>query len=66
MSGKAIDIVPILNKKIPWTVDTKEKESAWKKLGEIGESCGLEWGGKWTPLDCFGLGWDLPHFQEKE
>jgi len=64
--GMAIDIVPIINKKIPWSVDTKEKADAWKKLGEIGESCGLEWGGKWTPLDSFGLGWDLPHFQWKE
>ena len=29
----------------------------WNKLGKIGESCGLEWGGRWTkPVD-------KPHFQ---
>ena len=27
----------------------------WLRLGEIGESYGFEWGGRW--------GWDHPHFQ---
>lgn len=29
----------------------------WEKLGKIGESCGLEWGGRWTQIV------DKPHFQ---
>lgn len=61
--GNALDIVPILNKRIPWIPDTPEKVETWKKLGEVGESCGFSWGGRWTPLDKNGLGWDLPHFE---
>lgn len=29
----------------------------WEKLGKIGESCGLEWGGRWDGFK------DKPHFQ---
>lgn len=29
----------------------------WEKLGKIGESCGLEWGGRWVGFV------DKPHFQ---
>lgn len=29
----------------------------WEKLGKIGESCGLEWGGRWKQFV------DRPHFQ---
>lgn len=35
-----------------WTWDSKD----WIKLGEIGKSIGLDWGGDWTMRDC-------PHFQ---
>ena len=43
----AIDVV---DKKKGYDID-------WNKLGKIGESCGLEWGGRWTkPVD-------KPHFQ---
>jgi len=37
-----------------WSVDRKY----WNELGEIGESFGLEWGGRWK-----GKNNDCPHFQ---
>jgi hypothetical protein len=36
------------------------------RLGELGESVGLEWGGRWAPLDARGIGWDPWHFQRRE
>jgi peptidoglycan L-alanyl-D-glutamate endopeptidase CwlK len=39
---------------IQWSWDNKWP---WKKLGELGKSKGLEWGGDWTTLR------DWPHFQ---
>ncbi|MBS4191179.1 M15 family metallopeptidase [Bacillus sp. FJAT-49705] len=38
--------------KINWNVDSR-----WKRVGTIGESLGLEWGGRWTGFV------DYPHFQ---
>ena len=35
----------------------------WLALGGIAESVGLVWGGRWTPLDANGLGWDIDHFE---
>lgn len=35
-----------------WNVDQR-----WKRVGEIGQSIGLEWGGDWTSIK------DYPHFQ---
>ena len=63
--GLAIDIIPTINNAPLWTVNTPEKIKLYKRMGEIGISCGLDWGGSWTPFDVNGLGWDLPHFQEK-
>ncbi|MCK6203919.1 M15 family metallopeptidase [Bacillus infantis] len=37
---------------INWNVDKR-----WKRVGAIGESMGLEWGGRWTSFV------DIPHFQ---
>ena len=50
--GVAFDICPIVNGKAAWN-DT----ALFKKIGEIGVSLGLEWGGTWTSFP------DLPHFQ---
>jgi hypothetical protein len=62
----AIDIVPVLSTgKIPWVVKDATVAAIWLELGELGESVGFEWGGRWTPLDAWGLGWDLPHYQVK-
>jgi RHS repeat-associated protein len=48
--GLAIDVVPFENGKINY------KTSQWKLIGRIGESRGLEWGGRWRFVD-------KPHFQ---
>lgn len=49
--GVAFDVVPVVNGKAVWDDDT-----LWKTIGEIGESVGLEWGGRWEFVD-------KPHFQ---
>lgn len=48
--GLAIDIVPIENGKLNWETNN------WDIIGRIGESRGLEWGGRWKFFD-------RPHFQ---
>lgn len=48
--GLAVDVVPIVNKKADWN------SKLWGKIGEIGESVGFEWGGRWKFID-------KPHFQ---
>lgn len=48
----AFDFAPLKNGKIDWNdVDL------FKRCGEIAESCGLEWGGRWTKFR------DFPHCQ---
>jgi peptidoglycan LD-endopeptidase CwlK len=47
---------------IQWSWDTKadfnaDGRSDWMNMGEIAESCGLEWGGRWRRFP------DLPHLQ---
>lgn len=51
--GLAFDFA-ILNPdgSVNWTVDSK-----WKRVGQIGKSLGLEWGGDWKDFK------DYPHFQ---
>jgi len=45
--GLAIDVVPIVNTKAVW-----DNKMLWKRIGTIGESLGLTWGGRWrTPYD---------------
>ena len=47
----AFDAAPVVNGSIPWN-DAK----LFEKMGAIGESVGLEWGGRWKFKD-------MPHFQ---
>jgi peptidoglycan L-alanyl-D-glutamate endopeptidase CwlK len=63
-TGKAADIVPVAEGKIPWNI-TAENAGLWLAFGRLGEEAGLEWGGTWLPLDRFGIGWDAPHYQLK-
>jgi LysM repeat protein len=53
--GLAFDFVPLdaLGK-----MDWSASHPAWGRIGELGESVGLEWGGRWTPKKR-----DLPHLQ---
>jgi peptidoglycan L-alanyl-D-glutamate endopeptidase CwlK len=62
LTGKAADIVPVVNGKIPWVI-TAENAELWLTFGRLGKEAGLEWGGTWKPLDKFGIGWDAPHYQ---
>lgn len=56
IQGLAFDVVPMNDGILWWNAPA----SVWERIGEIGESVGLEWGGRWTLLR------DYPHFQRKE
>lgn len=60
LDGEAIDIAPTDAKGRPWWNAPAE---LWLRIGEVGESCGLEWGGRWGQTST-RLGWDCPHFQD--
>lgn len=47
----AFDVVPVVNSKPNW-----DDVALWQKIGKIGQSVGLEWGGSWKFKD-------LPHMQ---
>jgi peptidoglycan L-alanyl-D-glutamate endopeptidase CwlK len=52
--GLAFDFVPLTALgKANWNT----ADPSWSKLGKIGQSLGLEWGGAWKTFK------DLPHFQ---
>lgn len=53
MNGRACDFVPVRNGS-PWWNAPK---GVWEAMGEIGESCGLKWGGRWKDFP------DSPHFE---
>lgn len=58
-ASRALDVVPMLGGKPVW--GTKGADLAlWMRVGEIGESCGLEWAGRWR-----GELREFPHFQFK-
>lgn len=48
----ALDVVPIINGKPNWS-----DKLLWEQIGAIGESCGLEWAGRWKTFK------EYPHFQ---
>ena len=50
----AVDIVPLINGVPAWP---QPAQYNWNRLGETGESLGLEWGGRWTSFV------DRPHYQ---
>jgi len=52
IKGLAADLVPEINGVIAWNAP----QAVWQRMGEIGEGCGLTWGGKWNPPD-------KPHFE---
>lgn len=53
MSGRAVDFVPVKNGKLWWNAP----KEVWEIMGDVGESCGLKWGGRWKDLP------DSPHFE---
>lgn len=48
----AFDFVPLVAGKPVW-----DNASLWARCGFAGESCGLEWGGRWSSMT------DKPHMQ---
>jgi hypothetical protein len=50
--GLAVDIVPVVNGEAQWN-----NIRLWRKIGVIGESLGLRWGGRWKSL------YDPGHFE---
>lgn len=50
--GLAFDVAPVVDGKAAWPNDLK----LWHRIGELGESVGLSWGGRWKVAD-------LPHFE---
>ena len=49
----AVDVVPLVNGKAVW-----DDNALWQRIGAIGESCGLEWAGRWKSFR------EMPHFEE--
>lgn len=52
----ALDIVPLRAGKPVWGT-SGEDGKLWQQVGKIGESCGLEWAGRWTKFP------ETAHFQ---
>lgn len=70
-AAKAFDVVPLRHGKPVWgtggngidddtTDDDKDDLELWQRVGNIGESVGLEWAGRWKNMR------EFPHFQLKE
>lgn len=63
--GLAIDIVPYDTylahgaDKLNWNT----ADPIWLVLGTIGESLGLRWGGRFSPINAVGIGKDPGHFE---
>lgn len=55
---RAFDVVPMRNGKPVWGTRGEDRK-IWLRVGEIGTSLGLEWGGNWPRHP------DFPHFQDR-
>lgn len=64
----AFDVVPLRNGKPVWGTagngidndpadDDRDDLELWQRVGAIGESCGLEWAGRWKTMK------EMAHFQ---
>ncbi len=56
--GLAFDGCPIRDGKPVWGTADKEDRGLWAKYGEIAESVGLEWSGRWKRFR------EFPHWQQ--
>lgn len=52
----ALDVVPLRDGKPVWGTTGADGE-LWQRIGELGESVGLEWAGRWVKFR------EFPHFQ---
>jgi peptidoglycan L-alanyl-D-glutamate endopeptidase CwlK len=60
--ARAFDVAIVKDKQFVWDLKVNVNDNDipdWEEIGILGESCGLEWGGRWNRPD-------RPHFQEKE
>lgn len=55
---RAFDVVPMRGGKPVWETRGEDRK-LWLKVGELGQSVGLEWGGVWPRHP------DFPHFQDR-
>lgn len=53
MTGNAFDFCPMKDGKLDWNASA----DTWEKCGEIAESLGFVWGGRWTPKDMPHVEW---------
>jgi len=56
--GLAFDCVPVVDGDLVWDHKDPVNKAMWDKLGSLGRSVGLEWGGDWRKKK------DRPHFQQ--
>jgi peptidoglycan L-alanyl-D-glutamate endopeptidase CwlK len=56
--GLAFDVVPLRNGKPVWGTSTDVDLALWTRIGELGESIGLEWAGRWRSFR------EYAHFQD--
>lgn len=63
--GMAIDLVPFHTWELhgPDKLQWDTADPVWLQMGAIGEGLGLRWGGRFTPLNAIGVGWDPGHFE---
>jgi peptidoglycan L-alanyl-D-glutamate endopeptidase CwlK len=55
-ASKAFDVVPLIGGKPEWDAE----HPVWQHVGELGESMGLEWAGRWKKFR------EYAHFQMRE
>lgn len=55
---RAFDVVPMRGGKPVWSIRGHDRD-LWLRVGELGMSVGLEWGGSWPRHP------DYPHFQDR-
>jgi len=55
--GLAFDVVPLRNGKPVWGRTSDADKQLWERIGQIGESLGLEWAGRWKNFP------EYAHFQ---
>lgn len=55
-AARAFDAVPMTMGKIDWST-TGNAGEIWRRMGRIGEKCGLMWAGNWPPAKR-----EFPHF----
>ena len=56
--GRAYDVVPMRGGKPVWGTIAGNDAALWERVGELGESVGMEWAGRWTSFK------EMAHFQD--